>query len=286
MNKRFAKQTILALMTLLATLLTSLTHVTAQDAPFFWDAINVDMNVQSNGDMLITETHKYVFPTKYNNQRFRYIPLDKIDKITDVTVQENNRVIPSQTGIENGQFRISWQHKLKPPSKHTFVIKYRVVGGLQVDSQNTQVYWKAIFADRKAPIKTAIVRVQLPKSLSGKVLSFQSFGALSDAREINSTTFEFIAKAPILPQEELEVQITLESGTINFPLPQWQQSSEQTGTNTEPPKFFSYLFGILLMLLFIFSRLFSSKSSGGGIGNGDGGGGGSGGDGGGGGGGG
>lgn len=47
--------------------------------------------------------------------------------------------------------------------------KIRVVGGLHVSDRETQVYWKAIFTERKAPIQSATVRVQLPQSLSGKV---------------------------------------------------------------------------------------------------------------------
>lgn len=56
-----------------------------------------------------------------------------------------------------------------------------MVGGLQVDNENTQVYWKAIFADRQAPIQRARVRVQLPESVAGKVLSFKNFGTAAIA---------------------------------------------------------------------------------------------------------
>ena len=31
------------------------------EVPFYWEFINVDIDVQENGDMLITETQKYVF---------------------------------------------------------------------------------------------------------------------------------------------------------------------------------------------------------------------------------
>ncbi|XZN90496.1 MAG: DUF2207 domain-containing protein [Microcoleus sp.] len=119
--------------------------------------VNKRLVVQTNGDMLVTETQKYVFTAAYNNERYRYIPLDKVDEIKDVTVAENNQIIPSSTGIENNQLWIRWQHELKPPESHTFVIKYPVVGGLQLDGGNTLVYWKAIAAGRKAPINTGEV---------------------------------------------------------------------------------------------------------------------------------
>ncbi|MEI3648936.1 MAG: DUF2207 domain-containing protein [Dolichospermum lemmermannii FEM_B0920] len=217
MNKLLMKRISFSLLAVLVTLLITFTHAVAQEVPFYWDYINVNIDVQTNGDMLVTETQKYVFTSDWTNQRYRYIPLDKVDEIKEVTVQENNQIIPSETGIENNQFWIRWQHQLKAPESHIFVIKYRVVGGLHINGDNTQVYWKAIFADRKAPIQAAKVRVQLPEALSGKVEDFQNFGIPATASQVNPKTLEFVANQAIPPQEELEVQVTFKSETLNIP---------------------------------------------------------------------
>ncbi|MDB9466076.1 DUF2207 domain-containing protein [Dolichospermum circinale CS-1225] len=224
MNKQLIKRISLSLLSVLVTFLITFSHARAQEVKFYWDYINVNIDVQNNGDMLVTETQKYVFKSDYPNQRYRYIPLDKVDEIKDVTVQENNQIIPSETGIENNQFWIRWQHQLKPPETHTFVLKYRVVGGLHINNKNTQVYWKAIFADRKAPIKAATVRVQLPEALSGKVQDFQNFGIPATSRQLNPKTFEFVANQAIPPQQELEIQITFKSEILNIPQANWQNS--------------------------------------------------------------
>ena len=176
MLKKFAKYSVIASIVLLIQLYSSFAHVAAESVPFYWDAINVRIALQPNGDLLIEETQIYTFQDKYSNQRYRYIPLDKIESISDVRVQENDLVIPSKTGIQDGKFWISWEHPLTPPEKHTFVLKYRVSGALQLSDKNTQIYWKAIFPDRKAPIKSAIINVKLPAALAGKVLSFKSMG--------------------------------------------------------------------------------------------------------------
>lgn len=214
-----------SLIAVLVTILITFTHAIAQELPFYWDYINVNIDVQTNGDMLITEEQKYVFKSDYSTQRYRYIRLDKVDEITDVTVEENNQIIPSETGIENNQFWISWQHQLEPPESHIFVIKYRVVGGLHINGDNTQVYWKAIFADREAPVQVSKVQVQLPEALSGKVLRFENFGTAAIARQVNPKTFEFVATQPIEPQENLEVQITFPSNILNITKPNWQQGN-------------------------------------------------------------
>jgi hypothetical protein len=225
MNKRLVKKIVFLLMAALTLFMVTVTHVAAQEIPFYWDNINVTIDVQTNGDMLVTETQKYVFTGNYRNQRYRYIPLDKVAEIKDVTVEENNRTIASSTGIEKNQFWIRWEHELKPPESHTFVLKYRVVGGLQVNGQNTQVFWKAIWADRKSPIKASQVTVKLPDVLAGKVSSYNSLGIPTTVRQIDGQTFVFTAKQALPPQQELEVQITFPTGIIKLSPPSGPDSS-------------------------------------------------------------
>ena len=124
MNKKYFRSAILGVIFLLASVFSISSHTLAEGAPFYWNYINVDLDVQQNGDMLVTEIQQYNFTANHNNQRYRYIPLNKLNKISDVTVEENNQIIPSETGVENSQFWIRWQHPLKSPAIHTFTLKY------------------------------------------------------------------------------------------------------------------------------------------------------------------
>ncbi|MCU0547210.1 MAG: hypothetical protein MUE44_34475 [Oscillatoriaceae cyanobacterium Prado104] len=56
-------------MTALTVFTIAVTRAAAQQLPFYWDNINVAIEVQTNGDMLVTETQKYVFTADYNNER-------------------------------------------------------------------------------------------------------------------------------------------------------------------------------------------------------------------------
>ncbi|MEK0178938.1 hypothetical protein [Microcoleus anatoxicus] len=73
-NKRLLKKIVFLLIASLSLFLITVTHAAAQQVPFYWDNINVALEVQTNGDMLVTETQKYVFTAAYNNERYRYIP--------------------------------------------------------------------------------------------------------------------------------------------------------------------------------------------------------------------
>lgn len=215
-------------LSLLFTLFTFTVQVNASanltKLPFYWDAIDVELDVRDNGDMLVTETQTYVFNQEHTNQRYRYIPLDRVDKITDVTVTENNSVIPSQTGKDSNQLWIKWQHELNPPELHTFVIKYRVVGGLRVNNNNARVYWKAIFGDRNSPVQNAKVTVRVPESVE-KINSFSHYASnvTVTSEQIGNSTVEFIAREPIPQGRELEVKVGFPNNT-GIEKPEWQQS--------------------------------------------------------------
>lgn len=185
-------------------------------SPFYWDAINVDINLQSNGDMVITETQTYTFTADHTNQRYRYIPLDDIDWITDVAVSEGEEQLPVQTGIQDNQYWIRWRHALDAPESHTFKIQYRVVGGVQTRGANHQIYWRAIFPERNAEIKQGKVTVHLPDELAGNVNQFTSTGVAATSRQIDPQTFEFTANQPLAPREFLEVKVRFPSNILDI----------------------------------------------------------------------
>ncbi|MBD2250593.1 DUF2207 domain-containing protein [Nostoc parmelioides] len=245
----------------------SLNHVQAQSVPFYWEFINVDIAVQTNGDMLVTETQKYTFTGDYENRRYRYIPLDKINKITEVSVSENGQSLPSETGTENNQLWIRWEHQLNAPESHTFVLKYRVVGGLHVDDDNAQVYWKAIFADRKAPINKARVTVELSEKFSSGIKNFESLGVPVNVRKINSKTIDFVSQKVIEPGQELEVKVTFNRIGTDIKIPQWQSFSDFSFTSPSPfEQALLIFFGFYIFVFWIRSfsknnRSYSSKSS-------------------------
>jgi Predicted membrane protein (DUF2207) len=223
MHKRWIRKSMFLVAMTMAILFITISGSLAQGVPFYWNYINVEIDVQENGDMLITENQEYEFSADYSNQRYRYIPLDKVDDIEDVTVEENNLIIPSKTGIENNQFWIRWQHELKAPAVHKFILKYKVIGGLHVDKKDTQVYWKAIFANRAALVKNAKVQVRLPIILTNKVTGFEGLGVSYSAKTVDDRIFNIISNRSLEPWAELGIKVVFPNEFLNLPQPLWQQ---------------------------------------------------------------
>ncbi|WP_413167140.1 DUF2207 domain-containing protein [Capilliphycus salinus ALCB114379] len=234
-----------------------------ENYPFYWEFLNVNIDVQENGDMLVSETHKYVFTQPHTQERSRYIPLDKVDNIKDVAVFENNQKIPAKIEVENHQLWIKWQHQLNPPEAHTFVLKYRVIGGLQVSEDEARVYWKAIFSGRNAPIQNAKVVVRFPEVLSGKITEYTSYGILTQIRQINPYTFQFIGQKPVLPGQEIEVFVAFPRNLLNVSTPNFQPVSFLNSPKTDSFSdvfedikvvifiIFGFIFSLLVLIMFI-----------------------------------
>lgn len=240
--------------------------------PYYWDYIDVSIEVQTNGDMLITETQKYVFTKPYSNQRYRYIPLDKVDELKDIAVKEDGQQLVAQTGIKNNQMWIKWQHPLNPPEEHTFELTYRVVGGLHIGKQRDRVYWKAIFPDRSELIRQSTILVKLPESLAHKITSFKSYGVTTSSVQIDSRTVRYVALETIYPEREIAVEVVFPHKIIKTPVPNWQKN-KKTSNKRIPVWFwgvhflgfflFVWVVGFWVMLWSLFSKDGDSSGRGG-----------------------
>ena len=112
--------------------------------PFRWTSIDVEIEVQKDGDLLISERQEYSFepgPSERRHVLSRQFLMDWIDDIQDVEVFElrgngetSSNPLPRPHAIQTDQndLWICWSHELNPPEIHTFLLKYRVVGAIYV----------------------------------------------------------------------------------------------------------------------------------------------------------
>ncbi len=181
---------------------------TQEPKPFYWEFINVEIDIQENRDMLVSETQKYVFTAPYTNKRYRWLSLDSVGRIEGVEVFEEGQNLFATVGVKNNQLWIEWQHTLTPPDSHTFIIKYRVKGGFQ----GNKIYWRAIFKERAAIINRANVIIRLPASLEENIISFSNenfkrVGDTSNIPQAHDRMIELVSREKLYPGQGLEVSI-------------------------------------------------------------------------------
>ena len=193
------------------------------EAPYYWDHINVDIAVQENGDMLITEEHKYVFTGPHTGKRHRYIPMDKVDTIEDVAVREGDRALDPQILRIEGDLWIRWSHAAAWPSTNVFSIRYRVVGGLHKGFFRSSVHWKAVGHDRDADVLESTVRIRFPKPFQAGALRIEEPGSRTEAAVVDARTVEFERQAALSPGSDFEVHVTFANSALTFSKPSWQE---------------------------------------------------------------
>ncbi|MEO0868401.1 MAG: DUF2207 domain-containing protein, partial [Cyanobacteria bacterium J06642_11] len=173
------------------------------------------MTLQSNGDVVVTETQRYVFGNNPTEKLNRSIPLKDIVGVTDVAVYENDMPLPIYTDIANNHYSIQWQSALPAPAVHTFKLQYRAVGVVQERDERSQLYWTALFPEQSTSIQRGKVTVHVPDALADQVTAFKSEGVPSRKRKLNPTTFEFIVSRTLAPKKFLKIRLLFPANILN-----------------------------------------------------------------------
>ena len=198
----------------------------SQGEPFYLQSLDVDIVVESNGDLLVSETLNYVFTEPTSKHRERHIPLRLIDQITDVRVFEDGQPIRSKTRVRNNQVSVQWRHQRNEPGGQTFVLQYRAKGAVRVDERHDQVVWPAIYEKRTARIESSRVTVRLPPALAGQIQNVSHYGVPVDSRQLDARTVTFNTRGELQPDEGLTVKLFVPHGRLDTDLPAWQRGEE------------------------------------------------------------
>ena len=197
--------------------------------PFHSEFINVEIDMQENGDLVIKETHQYVFDAPYSARRFRWISLNGLGSIADISVTEDGKPLNINTYIESNRQWINWTKAVNPPDRHTFVLSYRVIGRPAIYKDGDQLHWQAIFKDHAVPINKAKVTVKLPAILAGHIQAYQ--GAI--ARKLNDQTVEFINEHPLPAGQGLDISMTFSREILNVSTAQQQVTGSEENPDPE-----------------------------------------------------
>ena len=249
----------LGLLLALFVILGSWSLAQAQDKSLFWQRWDVNIEVQQNSDMLIEEIQEITFTSGTFRFGFRSIPLDRVEDIVDVQVWEivdgvERPYTPGSTSeygfttsINEGELEITWYFPPTSNSNHTYIIRYRVIGGLRFYDERAQVWWKAVPPDHNFPVRGSRVIVILPAAYPQDQLTVASYGA--PATTYYNDQSQVVFEAQNIPaDQELEVRVEFPGDAVQGSPPAWQAADDRR--QTWGPVI-SVIFGALgLMVLF------------------------------------
>ncbi len=231
----------------------------AQDKTLFWERYDVNLTVQPNSDILVEEVQTIRFTSGTFRFGFASIPLDRVEQITDVRVSEivsgserpytpNSSAPYGFTTFQNdSDLEITWYFPPTSNSEHTFVLRYRVIGGLRIYDEGDQLWWKAIAPDHNFPIRVSRITVTLPQKFPQDQLLAASYGATTRATYNAAGQVVFTAEN-IPADQELEVRVQFPHGVVQGDPPTWQAAEDRRTQWGPVVGLFSAVLGLMLLI--------------------------------------
>jgi len=192
----------------------------------YWEKIDVAIEVQPTGELLVTETQTYVSAPQQAQKRVRRIALDRLDAIMDIRVFEAGHELPVSTRVKDNHIRIRWRQPRRAAVRHTVVMRYRVKGSVYLHHDGDQIVWPALSAEREGPVRQGTVSVRVPEALESQIQQVMSYGVPADVRHVDARTVSFVPRAAVPPGEKLDVKIVVPHGVLDVAMSDWQQGKE------------------------------------------------------------
>jgi uncharacterized membrane protein len=224
---------------LIIALVTGLGIAQAQDKTLYWQRYDVDLTVQPNSDILVEETQQIAFTGGTFTFGFAAIPLDRVEQITDLQLAElidgsERPYTPNSSGeygftttTNEGNLEITWYFPPTRDSEHTYILRYRVIGGLRIYEGGDQLWWKAIPPDHNFPIRESRVTVTLPETFPKNQLVVTSYGAPASEPAYTDQGQVVFTAQNIPADQELEVRVQFPHGVVQGSPPTWQAADDQ-----------------------------------------------------------
>jgi len=206
----------------------------AQSQSLYWDRLDVNITVLQNGDIQIMETQEIVFTAGSFHFGYRNIPTSRLDSISNIEVWEGGKAYAQQSGTSPYTFHtfrsgndlvVRWYFPYTKDSRHTYVLRYTVHGGLRYYDGGDQVFWKAVFADRDFPVLSSTVTVNLPAGIASDQLKVASYGTDARNEVANDGRVTFFARN-IVAGDELEVRVQFPHGVVQGSPAAWQKEAD------------------------------------------------------------
>ncbi len=214
----------------------------AAEKTLLWQRYDVNLAVQPNSDILVEEIQEIAFTGGTFTFGFAAIPLDRVEGITDIRLSEvlngaEQPYTPNSTGEygftagqNNGSLEITWYFPPARSSVHTYILRYRVSGGLRIYPDGDQLWWKAIPPDHNFPIRSAKVTVTLPQTFPKDQLVVGSYGAPA-GEPAYTDRGQVVFQAQNIPaDQELEVRVQFPHGVVQGQPPAWQAGDDRQRT--------------------------------------------------------
>ena len=192
---------------------------------------DVAVDVQKNGDIIVTETLQVNVENKHiRHGIFRDLPRYFMDKdkkrfpygykIISVQLDGHKEPYKKSTGQNNLRIRIGKADRMVPTGLHRYVIKYRVKNQIRYFADYDEIYWNATGTYWAFPIEKVKVVVHLPTEGFVQQSAYTGYRGQSGqdySFEKNGQNYVFKTTRPLKSREGITIALGFEKGIVDPP---------------------------------------------------------------------
>jgi hypothetical protein len=220
----------------MGTLLIGVPGALAQEKSYSADRFDVDVVVQNDGSLLVTETVVFRFVGEPFTFVFREIPTSNTDGIEIMAASVDGRFYPQgnnagQVEIEPGSnIRVTWHLEPTANTSRTFVLEYRMLGVVRQTEGTDLLRYQPLPDEFEYTIDSSTITVDYPGSANLLETPIVTAGQAEIDRNGSVVTF---TRQNIEPDETLIFEIAFAEGSLISAPPAWQ--ARQTEQNALAP---------------------------------------------------
>ena len=211
----------------------------AQTKSLYWERFDVDIVVEAEGTLLVTETQTIRFTSGTFTEGFAQIPLKNTDGIGDVVVSENGQEYDrgSSCCLSTGEYSVDsvdsnieivWHMGRTEDETRTFELQYRVHGAIRRYEIGNEFQWNAVSPGlHDFEIRESTVTVRMPP---GAPISYADylvrpeFSGVPMAVQVASDGLSatWVAAESLAPSEGIQIVVQFPPNTVGGGAPSWQ----------------------------------------------------------------
>lgn len=217
----------------------------AQTKTFHWTQWDIDVVLQPDGRLAVTETQTLDFSGAPFTFGYRSIPVGRAgnnDGISNVSVREGDQIFTESSSNAPGTFevvdqgdetRINWYFD-PALGEHTYTFSYIIDGAVRVgtseEGSGDQIFWTVIPSDAPARIDSSRTTITLPEGVypqrytdtndflvEAYVADYTTPDvAITVSDDERVITYEMLR--PLMPGEALDVRVQFPHGLLDIPM--------------------------------------------------------------------
>lgn len=201
------------------------------------ERFDVDIVVQDDGALLVTETVVFRFSGDPFTYVYRDLPTSYTDSITIVSAGMDGQTLPpgedaGQVEIDGGDtINVRWHFAPTSDTAHTFVLVYRALGVIRMNPEADVLAWQALPDDYEYTIASSTVTVSYPKAIQRVAVPRVTVGEASV--ETGDGQVRFVAQN-LEPDSHLIVELGFAPGSLVTQPPQWQAVEIESNRLAQP----------------------------------------------------